>query len=268
MKMNAGISLVLAIVAGLLGYSWYKTDKRAAEDRTVAMATVERLSNAVERVTTDLTETRAVANELRTNLDERTFELVALSNKLLVVKADLANTTALLDRSESRAKTDADKARTELEERDKRISGLEGEKEDLTGKLTALNKQIAGLETRIGEYRRQLAESEGDRTVLLAHLRELQGEKAELERKFQDLDYLRDLVRKRREEAAIAKRAEFRRKGVFGLERKGAELLTGGLRTSTTNSTRSPSSNLQIEVDTSGAARVISPTNTTTSPTP
>lgn len=268
MKANLAFVIVPVAAAGVLAYLWYSTDKQASLDRATSTQSIERLSNSVEQLKTDLSESRAVSATLRSNLDERTLEASVFSNRVVVARDELAAMTAQRDAAESRAKSDADSARRQISDRDEQIKGLEGEKENLTAKLSALNRQIGELDTQIAGYRRQLAESEGDRAVLLTHLRELQGQKAELERKFQDLDFLREQYRKRREEAAIAKRVEFRQKGVFGLERKGAQLLQSGIRAPGRTDTNAPARDLKVEIDTSGGARVVNPDKPNPTPKP
>ena len=94
--------------------------------------------------------------------------------------------------------------------------------------MADLNTSITSLESQIDNTKKKLAASEGDRDFLLNELKRLQTEKAELERKFNDLAVLRDQVRKLRDELSIARRLEWIRRGLYG-SAKGAEKLQKGL---------------------------------------
>ncbi len=86
----------------------------------------------------------------------------------------------------------------------------------------------------------------------------MQTEKAELERKFNDLAVLRDQVRKLRDELSIARRLEWIRRGLYGSE-KGAERLQKGLASA------GPQTNydLNVEIKQSGGTKIIPPVTNT-----
>src|SRR5205807_1819124 len=138
--------------------------------------------------------------------------------------------------------------------RDGKIAELEGQNDDLSKKMTDLNTSITSLESQIDDTKKKLAASEGDRDFLLNELKRLQTEKAELERKFNDLAVLRDQVRKLRDELSIARRLEWIRRGLYGSE-KGAERLQKGLASA------GPQTNydLNVEIKQSGGTKIIPP---------
>src|SRR5262249_43185537 len=138
------------------------------------------------------------------------------------------NLSATLVKTEDQAKTAAQQAKEEIAKRDAKINDLEGRNDDLTKQMNDLNTSINNLEAQITVTQKKLADSEGDRELLLKELKRLQAEKAELERKFNDLAVLRDQVRKLRDELSIARRLEWIRRGLYGSER-GAEKLQKGL---------------------------------------
>ena len=118
---------------------------------------------------------------------------------------------------------------------------------------------ITSLESQIDDTKKKLAASEGDREFLLKELKRLQAEKAELERKFNDLAVLRDQVRKLRDELSIARRLEWIRRGLYGFER-GAERLQKGLPAGAQTNY-----DLNVEIKQSGGAKIV-PTATNTPP--
>jgi predicted nucleic acid-binding Zn-ribbon protein len=160
---------------------------------------------------------------------------------------------AELARTEQEAREAAEKSKAELDKRDRQIAGLETEKDDLTKQMNALTGRITGLEGQIKETERKLSASEGDREGLRKELRRLVAEKAELEHKFQDLAVLREQVRKLKEDLAVARRIEFIRKGLYGFDKKGGQLLQEGVHRPTPLAPPAPvGSGLDVEVRSDG----------------
>jgi chromosome segregation ATPase len=168
----------------------------------------------------------------------------------------LATATASLTKAQSDAKAAADAAKAEMLKRDAKIAELESERDDLTKKMAGLNSSINTLETSIAETQKKLDLSEGDREFLLAELKRLQTEKAELERQFNDMALLREQVRRLRDELSISRRLEWIRRGLLGATGlKGAERLQRGFVAApqTTNY------NLNVEINREGGVRVTPP---------
>ncbi len=198
-------------------------EKRASDDaQKIAL-----LSNQVAQATADLNESKQVNTSLEGNLTTQSDALKRLSNSL-------NQTTATLAKTEADAKKAAAQAAEEMAKRDQRISELEGQRDDLTKRMTELNGAITGLESQIEETQRKLATSEGDRAFLLKELKRMQQEKMELERQFNDLAMLRDQVKKLKDELSISKRLDWLRRGIYGTP-KGAEKLQKSLTSTNKN---------------------------------
>lgn len=242
--------LVLAVACIALGIILYLNKQRAAEDHRLAVSRIDSLSNDLVKTEGQLSRQIQVNNVLETNLDQRGRELAATSNRLLEVVANLAQT-------EAAAKAAAKEAQDEITRRDSKIAELEGRNDDLTKKMSDLNTSIAELETQIAETERKLAASEGDREFLLAELKRLQTEKADLEKQFNDLALLRDQIRKLRDELSIARRLEVIRRGLYGSEQKGSEKLQPGFATPPGQGP----ADLNVEIRQDGGARVVPTTN-------
>lgn len=246
--MNAKIFSGLLLVACLgLGAGWFFTTRKAAEEQAAATARIASLTNDLVTTSFKLQEQQKVNATLNGDLTERERELNAFSNKWTFVSNALATTAA-------EAKAAAEAAQAEIEKRDKQIQNLEGEKDALTQKMDGLTQEIGGLSSKIAETERKLASSEGDRQQLQKELKRLLAEKAELERKFNDLAQLRDQVRKLKEELSIAKRIDFIRRGLYGFDKKGAQLVNDGIRGAA--KTNAPASGLNVEVGTDGSAKI------------
>ena len=239
------VPAVLVLVCLGLGAGWYLNSKKAEETRVSLEGQRAALSNELVATTGKLTEQVRVNANLETNLTQRIEDIHLVSNKWVAVSAELTRTTA-------EAAKAAETAKAELERRDRQISELEGEKDDLT-------RKIGNLESQIKVTERRLAASEGDREALKKELKRLIAEKADLEKKFNDLAILRDQVRKLKEELSIARRLEFIRRGLYGFEKKGAQLLQEGVRPKATTTAATNAYPLKVEVGTDGSSKVEAP---------
>jgi len=246
MKGKTGIVVLVVLCIGL-GVGLLIRHAKAVQEQQAAEARIMTLSNQWVKTEGDLSDQRKVNATLEQTLENRAGEVQGLSNKL-------ESMTATLVKTEEDAKTAAKQAKDEIAKRDAKISDLEGQNDDLTKKMTDLTTSINNLETQIADTQKKLAASEGDREFLLKELKRLQAEKAELERKFNDLAVLRDQVRKLRDELSIARRLEWIRRGLYGSER-GAERLQKGLAAA------GPQTNydLNVEIKQSGGAKIASP---------
>jgi chromosome segregation ATPase len=215
--------LACAILAGGLFYRHSTATKQTEQDT----ATITQLSTKVSDTERQLAEQSAVNQVLEKDIAARTAQLLETSNTLVTVNATLAKVR-------EEAQVAATTAAANLEQRDKRINELEGQRDDLTKRMTDLNSQINGLDVAINDMNRKLAASEGDREFLLKELKRLQTEKNELERQFNDMAMLREQVRKLRDELSISKRLDWIRRGLYG-SLKGAERLQRGFGDTTTN---------------------------------
>lgn len=255
MKGKTGIVVVVGFCVAL-GIALLVRHQQAVEQHQSDSAKISQLSNDVRQTQGKLNEQQKVNLILETNLAVRTVEVEGLSNKLTSVSATLI-------RAEEDARLAAQNAKEEIAKRDAKIADLEGQNDDLTKKMGDLNTSISGLEVAIASTEKKLATSEGDREVLLKELRRLQAEKAELERKFNDLAVVREQVRKLKDELSIARRLEWIRSGLYGPD-KGAAKLQKGFASAP------PPTNydLNVEVRQDGGARVIPPATNAPPSTP
>ena len=120
-----------------------------------------------------------------------------------------------------------------------------------------MTNAIATLSAQIAETQMKLVESETNNAFLENELKRQVAKKAELERKFNDLSQVRAQVRKLRGDLLVARRLEWKRKGIDPAnQQKGAQLLMA--RTSATNGIiRPPGYNLNVEVGSEGSVKVV-----------
>jgi chromosome segregation ATPase len=248
--------IVLLIACLFLAIFLVFNRQKATEEITGLQYSITILSNTLNNTTSQLTEQQQVNLTLTGFLTDRTSELVDVSNRLVVVRADLV-------RSEEQAAAAAIAAQQEMAKRDARINELTGQNDEMTRRMADLDAVLTELEGQILETERKLASSEGDREFLLVELKRLQSEKAELERQLTDLALLRDQIRKLRDELSIARRIEWIRRGLYGSEQRGAERLEPGHATPA-----HAGYDLEVEIRQEGAARIVEPTDGGGAPKP
>lgn len=194
----------LALTAGLIIFRQNTHSRVHTAEAQSARATAE-LGEVKSRFT-DLEKLYAVQESTLTMRNE---ELAVASNSLAKATGELNS------------------MRDELAKRQDRIAVLESERDNLSSRMEGLTDSIDKLEAEIAVTKKKLATAEGDRGFLLGELNRLQSERETLVRQFNDLAALRTQVAKLKEEAAIKRRLEWKRAGVYALQQqKGAERLT------------------------------------------
>jgi len=199
---------------------------------------------------------------LTNSLQAKAAELEKIAQTVNELNASLAKAEA-----EAKAAAAATEAvKQEMAKRDARITELENQNSALDKQAGELKTAITGLEAKIAETQKKLAASEGDRDFLLKELKRMQAEKADLERKFNDLVVLREQLHKLKEELTLARRLDWLRRGLYGAaELKGAERLQRGLRLAAEAKTNY---SLNVEIKKDGSATVVPPTNAPPAPAP
>jgi hypothetical protein len=132
----------------------------------------------------------------------------------------------------------------------------------LDDRATSLSNAIIALNAQIADTKQQLANAETNNTFLAFELQKQVEQKAELERKFNDLDEVRAQVKKLRDEAFAARRLEWIKDGTSpGTQPKGAQLLMGRAtpRPSPAATTNPPKYDLNVEVGSDGSVHVLPP---------
>jgi predicted RNase H-like nuclease (RuvC/YqgF family) len=142
-------------------------------------------------------------------------KLADVSNNLVKVSNTLTETTALL--------TGAQNQITNL---DARIADLEAQNQALDQRAADLTNTINGLSAQISETQIKLVTSETNNAFLEDELKRQVAEKAEWQRKFNDLATVRTQVKKLRDDALTARRLEWMREGIDPAKiMKGGEIM-------------------------------------------
>jgi len=256
MKTNIGIA-VLAILCGVLAVMLVVRNKQAQTQKRADTDTITALSNELVKVNYDLSDQRQVNATLERALEEQKAQATKLTNEIGQLNTELGKLNEELMT-----------IKAEVAKRDARIAELEMQNQSLDQHAAELSAAITNLNAQIAETRQKLAAAEGDRSFLEKELKRLLSEKAELERKLNDLEYLRAQVKKLREELNIARRLNWIRKGLFAdTERKGAEKLVTGLKEAPAVTKKEPQYDLNVEIGSDGTIHVIKPLTTEQSAT-
>jgi chromosome segregation ATPase len=222
MKEKAPVIVLIIVAAGLAVGLIVVNDKARQEKQDLSDA-LSVQSNTVTTIKTSLAEQVAVNQTLETNLAATRIDY---SNKLTLSDANLRSTESSLEKAQAESKAQADADAAELAMRDKKISELENQNQDMDKQAVELRDHISGLEVQIAATKDRLTRSEGDRVVLLKELKRLQDEKIVWETRFNDLAALKAQVRKLKEDIVLARNLDWLRRGIYEtFNEKGGERL-------------------------------------------
>jgi chromosome segregation ATPase len=223
---NKGPVLVLLLVAVGLGIALVVVNKQAADRAKEDAYNLTVSSNNAVSYQKRLTESETVNQTLETNLGATRADF---SNKLSVAESNLRSAEASLEKAVAEAKAEAravaDSNAIVLAQRDQKISDLENQNGALDKQSAALRVAITNLDTRIAATQEKLAKSEGDRAFLTKELKLLKAEKADLEKRFNNLADVSEQLRKLKMEAAVDHRLDRQRRSIDAtFKESGAEL--------------------------------------------
>jgi chromosome segregation ATPase len=251
MKIKIGIVILAVIGAGLL-IALLATKKEAEDLHKKDADAIQDFSNQLTAASSSLDDLRQVNLILTNDVAASHQALDAASNNLAETTATLADVRAALENTQGQV--------TNLTTR---ISDLETENQVLDDRATSLSNAIIALNAQIAQTKQQLATAETNNTFLAFELQKQVEQKAELERKFNDLDEVRAQVKKLRDEAFAARRLEWIKAGTSpgGAQPKGAQLLMGRAtpHTAPAAAANPPKYDLNVEVGSDGSVHVLPP---------
>lgn len=155
----------------------------------------------------------------------------------------------------------------EIATRDASIKDLQNTRDQLNAKVAELNTDITKLKSTIGTLNTRISFVEGelqvtkdDKSFLTKELSRMQGERTEMERKMNDLAFLKEQISTIKSDQSIARRLDWMRSGTFMDERKGATLLVDGLKPlPSTKPMSTKGSQLNVEVHRDGTVTIKAP---------
>jgi len=289
---NKTAVVVLVGLCVLLGLGLLMRHNTAVETKKKDDGTIAELEGTVKKTTSELTTQKQVnealtkTNEtITTNLAAKTDEARRLAAHVETTTTELNQTKTALTKAEAalntemaKAKADAEAAATryaaldaskkqELAKRDASIKDLQDTRDQLNAKIEGLNADIAKLNATIGTLNTRITFVEGelktakdDKGFLTKELQRMQGERTEMERKMNDLTFLREQISTIKSDQAVARRVDWMRRGIFMDERKPATLLKDNLQPLTSaKPTKTKGSQLNVEVHRDGTVTIKAP---------
>jgi len=258
MKIKMAIVILAVVCAGLaVALIAAKTTIHAQlNDKENAILDI---SNQLVAATDQVNGLQQVNLVLSNNFIAGQRQIAALSNNLHGASSALASAKATLQGAED-----------QIANLNGRIGDLETQNKVLDDRAAALTNTIAALNAQIADTEQKLADSETNNVFLEKELQQQIAQRAELERKFDDLNQLRAQVKKLRDEAFVARRLQLMRNGVT--DQKGAQLLvqprTAASMAAAATARQSSHYDLNVEVGSDGSVHVIPPPNNAMTNTP
>jgi chromosome segregation ATPase len=262
MKMKIGI-VILAVVCVGLAIALFATKKQADDQRKSDDDHILDFSNQLVTASENLDDLRQVNLKLTNDIAMSQQQTLQLSNSYVEATGALSNSLAS-------TKSSLQAAQDQIANLNGRISDLEAQNQVLDQRAAELTNTIASLSSQISDTTQKLVTSETNNIFLEKELQDQMAKKAELERKFNDIDEVRAQVKKLHDELFVARRLQFMRSGIT--DQKGAQLLMQRITPTTPASAKmSPHYDLNVEVGSDGSVHVIppqtnAPVNTTNSP--
>jgi len=264
--MNAKTgAIVLAIVCAGLVIALVAMKHQADRQQEASANAIVDFSNQLTTAATTIDDLRQVNLTLNSDLATNREISAALSNSLAQTVSALASTTASLQ-----------DAHEQIVNLNQHISDLEAQNEVLDQRVTALTNNIASLSMQIAFTQVKLLTSETNNEFLESELKHQIAEKEELQHKYNDLDDVRQQVKKLKTDLIVARRLEWVREGIDPSKlTKGGEILmqlTAPSANSAAPVDKIPpplgtNFDLNVEVNSDGSVHVIPPLTNTSATT-
>jgi chromosome segregation ATPase len=250
MKNKIALALLAAACAGL-AIALFVTKNQSDEQHRADQSSIEDLTKQVVNVRLTNSELSDINIVLNRDLATNQLQIAAMSNSLTAADTTLAESSAALSN-----------AQEQITNLNTHIAALEQQNQDLDKRATDLNNAVIQLDSMIADTRDKLTASEKNNTYLQQQLQKQMAEKAEIEHKFNDLDSLRQQVKKIKSDMYVARRLQLMKNDTSG--KRGAELLIS-------RETPAPAKpavvnyGLNVEVGSDGSVKVVPPTGATNS---
>lgn len=256
MNARTGMALLAVACVGLIVA--LMAIKRQADARQAASAeTIIDFSNQIAKASLNVEDLNQANLTLRNVLATNRLLAQSLSNQLAETTRTLATKTA----SFQDAQQQITNFHTRVAHLNTRVADLEAQNQLLDQRANSLSNSLASLDTQIAVTKMQLASSKTNNAFLEKQLQRQIAERAELERKFNDLAEVRAQVHKLRMDRLMALRLKWMHEGIDPTKpMKGAQLLMmHPVPPSRTAAASSPAYSLNVEVGSDGSVRVIPP---------
>jgi chromosome segregation ATPase len=247
MKTKLAI-VVLAVVCAGLAVALIAAKKTTHDQLNEKTAAILDFSNQLVAASDNLDELRQVNLRLTNDLATVQQQTSRLSNNLTEASDALSSARATIQG-----------AQDQIANLNGRITDLEAQNKVLDDRATALTNTIEALNGQIADTEQKLADSQTNNVFLEKELQQQIAQRAELERKFDDINEVRAQVKKLRDELFVARRLQLMRNGAN--DQKGAQLLVQPHTAAAVAAAAKlpPHYDLNVEVGSDGSVHVIPP---------
>jgi chromosome segregation ATPase len=242
------VIVALAVICAGLGVALLASKNTTGDQLKDNSAAILDFSNQLVTAGENLDELRQVNLRLTNDLAVVQRQASRLSNSLNEASGALATAKATLQGTQD-----------QIANLNGRITDLEAQNKMLDDRADTLSNTIAALNAQIADTEQKLAGSETNNAFLEKELQQQITQRAELQRKFDDVNEIRAQIKKLRDEMFVSRRLRLMR--TSATEQKGAQLLIAP-RTAATNvasATLPPHYDLNVEVGSDGSVHVIPP---------
>lgn len=239
------VIVILAVASVGLLVGLFAVKKQGEEQRVADVSSIADFSNQVVNANlriNDLNQANLTySNEWALSL----AQAAQLSNSLAEAAASIASSRAALAG-----------AQEQITSLNTHIGDLEAENKVLDQRANELTNTITQLNGLIEDTRTKLAAAENNSQFLQQELQKQMAQKAEIEHKFNDLDELRQQVKKVKTDLFVARRLQLMKND--NSQKRGAQLL---IERSAPATPTAPAGDygLNVEVGSDGSVRIIPP---------
>jgi len=246
--MNKKTAIAILIVGcvglavGLIVLQSLSTRQHESDSNTILQ-----FSNDLDKANVNLNDLRQVNLALNNDLDTNRALAAGLSNQLDQTVQQLAS-------AQSTMQTD----QQQITNLDQHVSDLEAQNRVLDQRANDLSNTISQLNTQITETQMKLAVTQTNNDYLESELQKQVAEKDDLQRKFNDLNDVRQQMHKLKTDALVARRLEWIREGVDpSKQQKGGQVLMNHQPAPTNALALRPNFDLNVEVGADGTVHVL-----------
>ena len=254
--MKTKIIIVLLAVACVgLAIGLFAVKKQGENQHVADMSSIVDFSNQVVNANLKINDLNQVNLMLTNDLALSQQQTAQLSNSLAAAATTIASSKATIASNQD-----------QINNLNTRIGDLETQNKVLDQRASELANTISSLNSLIEDTRNKLAISETNSAFLQQELQKQMAQKAEVEHKFNDLDELRQQVKKIKTDLFVARRLQLMKNDNGG--KKGAQLLIERTvpATNAPVPANTPGYGLNVEVGSDGSVKVIPPLGAATVP--
>ena len=250
MKLKIVIVILAVACLGLL-IGLLAVKKQGEEQHATDVSSIVDFSNQVADAQLKINDLKNANLTYSNDFELSQQQAAQLSNSLAAAQVTIASSQATIV-----------SAQQQITNLNSRIGDLEVQNRVLDQQASELTNTIAKLDSMIADTQSKLGLSESNSVYLQQELQKQMAQKAEIEHKFNDIDELRQQVKKIKDDLFVARRLQLMKND--NSQKKGAQLLIQRSVPVTNNPAATPNYGLNVEVGSDGSVKVIPPLGAST----